>query len=300
MRRALAITIALVLLASVVLFAADRYKDIALHPDYDHNRFGITPMDLEREFRAYTVSFDGDDDDNNDGLPDHWAIPHWVAYEIKAFPGTLPAGPDRPRPWLSEQVLVNQQIQATDASYHFSNVFRAANPDSPQLGYDRGHLCMKQHAWRLGENADWNTHTTLNAVPQRGNFNQGIWLNLENRTAAWADQFEAVWIMTGPVVFNQTPSMWLGQQGEVPVAIPDALFKIVARDTSAGGVEVLAFLYPQHGIDYRVSGGREYNHVPYLTSVDVIEALTGLDFFTTLPSGVDEDELERIVATALW
>ena len=217
MRRSLAIVIALIL-ATVVLFAADGYKDIELHPDYNHNRFGITPMDLEREFRAYTVSFDGDDDDNNDGQPDRWAIPHWVAYEIKAFPGTLPAGPDRPRDWLS--ALVNQQIQATDASYHFSNVFRAANPDSPQLGYGRGHLCMKVHAWRLGENADWNTHTTLNAVPQRGrNFNQGIWLNLENRTAAWADQFEAVWIMTGPVVFNQTPSMWLNQEDEVPTIV---------------------------------------------------------------------------------
>jgi len=263
MRRPLALAVAGgVLLASVVLVAADRDKPIALHPDYDHNRFGTAPVDLERAFRAYTVSFDSADDDNADGLPDRWAIPHWVAYEIKTFPGTLPAAPDRPRPWLSEQALVNQQIQATDRSYHFSNVFRAANPTSPQLGYDRGHLCMKQHAWRLGANADWNTHTTLNAVPQRGDFNQGIWLDLEDRTADWADQFGAVWIVAGPVVFDQTPSAWLGQPGEVPVAIPDALFKIVARDTSTGGVEVLAFLYPQYGPHYRVSGGRTYNHVP--------------------------------------
>ena len=123
-------------------------------------------MDLERKFRAYTVSFDSADD--GDGQADRWAIPHWVAYEIKEFLGTLPGGPNRPSPWLSEQGLVNQQIQAEDASYHFSQVFRNANPNHPQLGYDRGHLCMKQHAWRLGANADWNTHTTLNAVPQRG------------------------------------------------------------------------------------------------------------------------------------
>jgi len=25
---------------------------------------------------------------------------------------------------------------------------------------------MKQHAWRLGDAADWNTHAMLNAVPQ--------------------------------------------------------------------------------------------------------------------------------------
>jgi len=34
--------------------------------------------------------------------------------------------------------------------------------------------------------------------------------------------------------------------------------------------------------------------------VDVIEALTGLDFFTALPSGVEEAALERTVATTLW
>ena len=108
MRRSLALAVALgVLLASVVLFAADRYKPIALHPDYDHNRFGTAPMDLEREFRAYTVSFDSADDDNHDGQPDRWAIPHWVAYEIKAFPGTLGAATDRPSPWLSERALVD-------------------------------------------------------------------------------------------------------------------------------------------------------------------------------------------------
>ena len=298
MRRSLAAAVSLgVLLASVVLFAADRYKPIELHPGYDHNRFGTAPVDLEREFRAYTVSFDSADDD---GQADRWAVPHWVAYEIKKFPGTLGAAPDRPSPWLSERALVDQGIQASDASYLFPQAFRAAHPNSPQLGYDRGHLCMKQHAWRLGANADWNTHTTMNAVPQRGDFNQGIWLDLERRTAAWADAFDAVWIVAGPVVFNQTPSAWLGQPGEVPVAIPDALFKIVARDTSTGGVEALAFLYPQHGIDYRVSGGRTYNHVPHLTSVDVIEVLTGLNFFTSLPSGVDEGELERMVATELW
>ena len=51
---------------------------------------------------------------------------------------------------------------------------------------------------------------------------------------------------------------------------------------------------------YRVSGGAEYDHVPHLTSVVVIEALMGLDFFTTLPAGVDQAELEREVVTELW
>ena len=74
-------------------------------------------------------------------------------------------------------------------------------------------------------------------MPQRGDLNQGIWLDLEERTAEWADEFGAVWIMTGPIVFNDTPSQCLGQDDEVPVAIPDAFFKIVATDSDDGGVE---------------------------------------------------------------
>ena len=59
-------------------FSQDRYKPIELHPDYEHDKFGTQPVDIQREFRAYVVSFDGDDDDDGDDGADFWAIPHWV------------------------------------------------------------------------------------------------------------------------------------------------------------------------------------------------------------------------------
>ena len=34
-------------------------------------------------FAAYATCFDGEEDDDGDGVPDKWAIPHWVAYKIK-------------------------------------------------------------------------------------------------------------------------------------------------------------------------------------------------------------------------
>ena len=126
--------------------------------------------------------------------------------------------------------------------------------------------------------------------------NQGIWKDLEDRTAEWADEYSAVWIMDGPIIFNKKPSKWLGQPGEVPVAIPDAFFKIVVREI--GGVpQVLAFIYPQEGIAYKRSGG--YDHTLYLTSVDIIEVLTGLDFFPALTEGM-QSEIEGVVQIRLW
>ena len=155
---------------------------------------------------------------------------------------------------------------------------------------------MREHACRLGENANWNSFTVFNACPQKSNLNQGIWKDLEDRTAEWADEYGAVWILDGPIIFNKKPSKWLGQPGEVPVAIPDAFFKIVVREI--GDIpQVLAFIYPQDGIAYKRSGG--YDHTPYLTSVDIIEALTDLDFFPGVANEI-ESEMEGVVQIRLW
>ena len=83
--------------------AAD-YKPIVLDPSYEHDRFmtrfqnqpTLTAGNYVRKFRAYISVFDGEDDDNGDGQPDFLGIPHFVAYEVKRFEGTLPAGPERP------------------------------------------------------------------------------------------------------------------------------------------------------------------------------------------------------------
>ena len=48
---------------------------------------------------------------------------------------------------------------------------------------------MKLLVERLGRDAAYNTHTVLNAIPQRPKFNQGIWRNLEFLTGAWAQAY---------------------------------------------------------------------------------------------------------------
>ncbi len=157
---------------------------------------------------------------------------------------------------------------------------------------------MKSHAWRLGENADFNTHTVLNACPQKQRMNNGGWRGLEEKTGDWADKYGAVWIMCGPILYGKTTTEWIGDEGEVKAAVPDAFFKIVVKDALATDeIDVLAFIFPMHGgANY---GRQTLNLTPYLTSVDVIEALTGLDFFKNL-SFASQTAIERIVHTPLW
>lgn len=268
-------------------------KPIVLDDSYRHDRWDIQPKDLVRQFRAYTTSFDSNDDDNEDGEPDILGIPEWVAYELRRYDGELPKGPKRPSPWITDKTLHAQGVAPADETYRYPSAFRREHPN----WYVRGHLCMKQHAFRLGRNADWNTHTVLNAVPQRQDFNSGIWLDLEILTAGWADNYGAVWIVTGPVFLKGHPAAWIGEENEVKAAIPDALFKIVAKDSPGSEQpDVLAFVYPQTGDNYRRG---PFDHTKYLTSVDNIETLTGLDFFSSLPPEV-QDAIESTAQRALW
>ncbi len=295
----------LVVLSCLVVFPAAlnaaKYKPIVPHPDYRHDRWVTKVLgpagskNYEKKFRAYVSVFDGEDDDNGDGIPNMLGVPHFVAYEMKRYVGTLKKGPKRPRPWITDKALWKKGIAPKDATYKNSQSFLDNHPN----WYVRGHLCMKQHAWRLGRNADWNTHTVINAVPQRQDFNAGIWLNLENLTAKWANRYKAVWIIAGPIFepSKLAPTAWIGEprKGELPVAIPDKLFKIIIRATAdSNRPEVLAFVYPQDA-----KRGSPYDHRPYLRSIDFIEQKTGLDFLTSLPDAI-ESQIERQKATTLW
>lgn len=122
---------------------------------------------------------------------------------------------------------------------------------------------------------------------------------MENKCAKWADKFGRVWIITGPVVYGLKPDRYLGQRelGEVMVAIPDVLFKVVVREVEGQDPAVLAFIYPQRGRSYRESGG--YDHRPFLTKVDSIEYFTGRDLLTALPDDIEE-QVEKVTATELW
>jgi endonuclease G len=199
----------LILVSASVVVATD-FKPVVLDPTYNHDKWVTLPQDIVRKFRAYTVSFDSKDDGVAMGVPE------WVAYEIKPHPQPLGAGPARPDTWITDS---QEGLAPTDDSYKNSK-------------YDRGHMCQKYIAFRLGNDADWNTHTTLNACPQSPAFNRGIWEDLEELTAQWADTSGVpVWVICGPVFKKDMAIEWIGDPGEIRVAVPHGFYKIVIRET---------------------------------------------------------------------
>src|SRR4051812_22142364 len=66
----------------------------------EHDRWETQPRDNVRDYRAYTTSFDGPDDNDGDGRDDLWAIPEWVSYELDRARDHEPYE-DRPHPWMT-------------------------------------------------------------------------------------------------------------------------------------------------------------------------------------------------------
>jgi endonuclease G len=291
MKRISIVILVLLLIVSNNLIASD-YQPIVLNPDYNHDKWQTRPRDHIFKFAAYTSSFDGVDNNDSDTDSDRWGIPEWVAFEIKKLEVDHPLA-KRPK-WMTDKHLYNQGIAPNDKTYAVSGVKKIKEVKT-DYRFVRGHMCPKDTAERISERAAYNTHTVLNAVPQLQWQNNGIWKTLEQLCNDWADKYERIWVITGPGFFGKSPAMWLGQDGENKAAIPDAFFKIVIRETDTyEQVETLAFLIP----NILPKSNRNLNN--FLTSVDRIEDLTGLDFLTVLDDKIEERAEEKQPESLDW
>src|SRR5688572_8866630 len=140
---------------------AAEFKSNVLDLSYDHDRWGTSSKCIIKDFKAYRSCFDDADDNNSDGIADVFGEPQWVAYEIKRTDSSCIKTYERPSKWITEADLFAQNIMPDDSSYAYPKSFTSVRKD----WFSRGHLAMKMHAERLGQDAGWNTHTFYNAVP---------------------------------------------------------------------------------------------------------------------------------------
>lgn len=273
--RPLQIILLLPFIATAQASLSAGYKAIEIDSSYEHLAWGIEPHDKLYHFAAFVCSFDTEDDNNGDGSLDRWGIPEWVAYEVKKKGSLEVEHYSRPK-WMTVDSLHELNLIPEDASYHVKGT-RDLKEVKDSYRFVRGHLCPKETADRISMAAGWNTHTFLNALPQLQWQNNGPWKKLEADILKWADTYERVWVITGPVFFSQNPSLWLGQEGEVKVAVPDAIFKIVIRASEgATGVECLSFIIPN-------ILPKSKSYPEYLCSLGYLSERTGLTFLSKLP-----------------
>lgn len=183
----------------------------------------------------------------------------WVAYELKK---EHISSTDLKRPYFE----VDKTIKTKAA--HWRNYKNS--------GYDRGHLCPAADR-KYSKQAYDQTFLTSNISPQKHDFNSGIWNRLEQKVRYWALRYDGVYVVTGGVLKGQMQTI-----GEEHVAVPNQFYKVIL-DYNNGNPKVIAFLMPHQDSDKPL--------YEFVVSVDEIEALTGIDFFSKLDDAI-EDRIE--------
>lgn len=204
------------------------------------------------------------------GYCDALCTPLWAAYRMWDL-DRLPEPPPRPDHFTEDD----------------RTVARVRPEDYSGSGYDRGHLAPNYAiATRFGAEGQEETFRMSNIVPQKHALNAGLWKDLELKAAtSYPARFHEIWVMAGPVFGAHTAHL----KGGVPV--PDSCW-MVMLDESEGRVRTQAFLFPQDAPPAAALGD-------YLTSIDHIESLTGLDLFPELPDAA-EAEFESRTASRVW
>ncbi len=148
----------------------------------------------------------------------------------------------------------------------------AVKADYWYSGYDRGHLAPSAD-FRWSPIALSESYYYSNMSPQLPELNREKWAELENLIRDYVlENKESVYVITGPVLNDSLPKM--KNKGRVnEVSIPDMYYKVII-DNTGKEKRGIAFLVP--------NGNCTYPIMSYATSIDVVERLTGLNFFPLL------------------
>ena len=176
---------------------------------------------------------------------------------------------------------------------------------NPSMKFARGHQCPS--ADRLPNTAaNAQTFYGTNMTPQMHAFNEGIWVNLENKVRNWAtaltSKTDTLYVVTGCIVGENSLEGEFGQVGGYAldndnrkVAIPTHYYKAVLRyqkNSTYGysGYTACAFCFTHwdHG---EASISKDL-----AISVDELEELTGIDFFANLPKAIGTAEAAKVEA----
>ena len=199
---------------------------------------------------------------HHDGYSLSYSEPHeqaeWVAYELKKMHLT---NTNFKRPYFE----IDNAVKTKAA--HWRNYKKS--------GYDRGHLCPAGDR-KYSQAAHDETFLTSNISPQRHDFNSGIWNRLEQKTRYWANKYDGLFVVSGGVLIDGLETI-----GDEKVAVPNTFYKVLI-DANNNHIKVLGFLVPHEDSDEPLW--------KFVTSIDKIEEVTGIDFFPEL-----EDSIEKKV-----
>ncbi|MGN1257166.1 MAG: DNA/RNA non-specific endonuclease [Bacteroidaceae bacterium] len=187
-------------------------------------------------------------------------LPNWVAWLLTR---ERTKGTEKRADNFQPDESVKKGPVAVDADYRGS-------------GYDRGHMCpaadCKHNRQSMNE-----CFLLTNICPQTHNLNAGDWKELETKTRQWAQRYDSIYVVCGPVLQK---GRRYHKVGENQVTVPEKFFKVLLRFTAPDQAQAIGFIYDN---DEDTNHPLEY----YAVTVDSVEALTGINFFSKLEKRVE-------------
>ena len=238
------------ILIIVFLFSSCKENDFVVIPNSNENE---TKTDFFNYFPSNTTGAVYEHATYTLSYSEEHEQAEWVAYVLKASDIT---NADYKRPYFE----IDKDI-ITGAA-HWKNYKNS--------GYNKGHLCPAGD--RRGSLKQYeSTFLTSNISPQKYEFNAGIWNRLEQKVRYWAKKQDSIYVVTGGVLNDDLETI-----GFENVAVPKYFYKIlVSKDKT----KMIGFLVPHEKSEKPLYS--------FITSVDKIEEMTGIDFFPAL-----DDEIE--------
>ena len=142
------------------------------------------------------------------------------------------------------------------------------------FGFDRGHLAPSAD-FRWSKKALSESYFYSNMTPQAPGFNRESWAEVEDlMRRIMANNPRPYYIVTGPILDKNLPKV---EKGINKLPIPAFHYKIII-DLTQDNQKGMAFLMPNKKCDMPPSA--------YVVSIDSIEKLTGLDFFSKLDQSI--------------
>ena len=185
------------------------------------------------------------------------------------------------QPWWVTYKLTADEVKSKKAKR--SDDFRS-DPDIPSgsatpedyknSGFDRGHLAPAADM-SFSLQAMSESFYMSNMSPQYANFNRGIWKDLESKVRDYAVYNKEIYVVTGPV-FGTQEVITIGSSNKI--AVPDHYYKVIL-DASGSEPKAIGFL-----LNHRNSKGKLAD---FVVTVDAVEAITGLDFFSQLDDDIE-------------
>ena len=196
--------------------------------------------------------------------------PRWVAWELTA---------EETRGKVSRQNVDFKEDESVPKEY------QVASWDYNGGHYGRGHMCPAGDM-KWSQEAMQDCHYMTNICPQTAELNKTWWEHLERACRTWARQDGSVQIVCGPV-FSENPRHF-GKKHRM--AVPKGFYKVVLSQKK-GREKAIGFYYTNDDAIQPMEDA--------VRSVDDIERMTGIDFFSSLPDE-QEDKLEAMGDLRAW